>query len=112
MEGQFIAIGYGNPKSYELLDLEGEASPRVVQLSGCEVEFVRRGAALAASVGAEMIDLNMGCPVPKVVRNNEGSALMRQPELAEQVIAFCVMVALSVAMQKLGGLVKIFKKKT
>lgn len=80
------AIGYGNPKSYELLDLEGEASPRVVQLSGCEVEFVRRGAQLAASVGAEMLDLNMGCPVPKVVRNNEGSALMRQPELAEQVI--------------------------
>ena len=80
------AIGYGNVKSFELLDIQGEEHPRMVQLCGCEEDFVRRGAELAVSLGADMLDLNMGCPVPKVVRNHEGSALMLNPELAAKLI--------------------------
>lgn len=76
------ALGYGNKKTWELMDIEGEASPRLVQISGCEPDFVAAAAAEAASLGAELIDLNMGCPVPKVVRNNEGCQLMNQPDLA------------------------------
>lgn len=80
------AIGYGNKKTLELLDIEGEESPRMVQLSGCNVDFIRQAAELAVSLGAEMLDLNMGCPVPKVVRNLEGSYLMQESELAGELI--------------------------
>lgn len=80
------AIGYGNKKTLELLDIEGEAAPRMVQLSGSDVGFVRQAAELAVSLGAELLDLNMGCPVPKVIRNNEGSSLMQNPQLAAELI--------------------------
>jgi len=80
------AIGYGNKKTLELLDIEGEESPRMVQLSGSDVEFIRQAAHLAVSLGAELLDLNMGCPVPKVVRNQEGSYLMQTPDLAGKLI--------------------------
>lgn len=76
------ALGYGNKKTWELMDVEGEASPRLVQISGSDPDFVQAAAWEAVSLGAELIDLNMGCPVPKVVRNNEGCMLMSQPELA------------------------------
>ncbi|MDO4732823.1 MAG: tRNA dihydrouridine synthase DusB [Bacillota bacterium] len=80
------AIGYGNKKTLELLDIEGERSPRMVQLSGSDVGFVREAAGLAVFLGAELLDLNMGCPVPKVVKNREGSFLMQTPELAAELI--------------------------
>ncbi len=80
------ALGYGNKKTWELMDIEGEASPRLVQISGCEPNFVSVAAKEAADLGAEIIDLNMGCPVPKVVRNNEGCMLMSQPELCCELI--------------------------
>lgn len=76
------ALSYGNKKTWELMDIEGESSPRLVQISGCDPAFVADAAVEAARLGAELIDLNMGCPVPKVVRNNEGCMLMSQPELA------------------------------
>ena len=76
------ALGYGNKKTWELMDIEGEDSPRLVQISGCDPDFVAAAAMEAAGLGAELIDLNMGCPVPKVVKNNEGCMLMSQPELA------------------------------
>lgn len=81
------AIAYGNKRTLELMDIEGEAEPIVVQLSGSEPEFIRLGAELAVSLGAGCIDLNMGCPVPKVARNNEGAMLMRDLPLAARIIA-------------------------
>jgi len=80
------ALGYGNQKTYELMDMEGEPSPRLVQISGCEPNFVAQAAMEAAELGAEYLDLNMGCPVPKVVKNHEGSALMQKPELAAELV--------------------------
>ncbi len=80
------ALGYGNKKTWELMDIEGEASPRLVQISGSDPHFVSLAAKEAAALGADMIDLNMGCPVPKVVRNNEGCMLMSQPELCCELI--------------------------
>jgi len=81
------AIAYGNRRTLELLDIAGEASPVAVQISGSEPEFVARAASLAVSLGADLIDLNMGCPVTKVVGNHEGAALMRDPALAARLIA-------------------------
>jgi len=80
------ALAYGNKRTLELLDIAGEAPPVAVQISGSEPEFVARAARLAVSLGADYLDLNMGCPVPKVVGNHEGAALMRDPALAARLI--------------------------
>ena len=80
------ALVYGNRKTLELLDLAGEVAPRQVQISGCDPGFVREAAQFAVHLGAELLDLNMGRPVPKVIKNGEGSALMLQPELAGRLI--------------------------
>ena len=97
------ALGYGNKKTWELMDIEGEDSPRLVQISGCEPSFVEAAAQEAAELGAELIDLNMGCPVPKVVRNNEGCMLMSQPELACQLIRAAAAAGLPVSCKIRAG---------
>ena len=97
------ALGYGNKKTWELMDIEGEASPRLVQISGSEPLFVSLAAKEAAALGAELIDLNMGCPVPKVVRNNEGCMLMSQPELCCELISAAAEAGLPVSCKIRAG---------
>lgn len=79
-------LTYNNNRTFELLDMAGEEQPINVQIFGSEPEIVAKGAALMCQRGVQMIDLNMGCPVPKVVRNDEGAALMQKPELAYAVM--------------------------
>src|ERR1700722_16393482 len=62
----------------------------VVQLVGREAEWIAKGARLAEQAGADIIDLNMGCPCKKVTGALSGSALMRDPELAARLIAAAV----------------------
>jgi nifR3 family TIM-barrel protein len=62
----------------------------VVQLVGREAEWIARGAKLAEEAGADIIDLNMGCPCKEVTGALSGSALMREPELAARLIAAAV----------------------
>lgn len=97
------ALGYGNRRTWELMDIEGEAAPRLVQISGSEPHFVANAAAEAAKLGAEWIDLNMGCPVQKVVKNNEGSMLMQQPELAAALVAAARSAGLPVSCKFRAG---------
>ncbi len=80
------ALCYNNRKTRELIDIEGEPSPKIVQLSGGNVDFIKEAACVLREIGADIIDLNMGCPVPKVVRNGEGAALMQQPQLAADLV--------------------------
>lgn len=69
----------------------GEGLPlMVVQLIGCDPAQVAAGARLAAQAGAEVIDLNFGCPAKEVTGVQSGSALMRRPDLAEALIAAAV----------------------
>ncbi|HHW07853.1 MAG TPA: tRNA dihydrouridine synthase DusB [Clostridia bacterium] len=77
---------YRNERTMEMLDLAGEEKPLAVQLFGAEPEVVAEGAVMAEAAGASMIDINMGCPVPKVVKNGEGSALMQNPSLAGRIV--------------------------
>ncbi|WP_334110609.1 tRNA dihydrouridine synthase DusB [Thermodesulfitimonas autotrophica] len=70
----------------ELLDLKGE-DRTVVQLFGAEPEEMAVAAALAAGAGAAAIDINMGCPVDKVVGSGAGAALMLRPERAAALVA-------------------------
>ena len=80
------ALLYQNVKTKALLNLEGEKSPLAVQLFGCEPEVMAKGAKMAEKAGAQIIDINMGCPVPKVVKNGEGSALLEKPKLAVEIV--------------------------
>src|ERR1700744_3082782 len=69
----------------------GEGLPlMVVQLVGRDPEHIAEGARLAAAAGAQIVDLNFGCPAREVTGAQCGSALMREPELAERLIAAAV----------------------
>jgi nifR3 family TIM-barrel protein len=81
------ALVYGNVKTRMFLDLTGEEQPIAVQLFGHEPDVMAEAAAVAAEAGARILDVNMGCPVPKVVKNREGSALLENPRLAQDIVA-------------------------
>ena len=63
------------------------SGPFIIQLAGREPEWMRIGAELSESAGADIIDINMGCPAKKVTGGQSGCALMREPELARRLIA-------------------------
>lgn len=79
-------IAYQDKKTNMLLKTEAEEAPLVVQLFGSEPDIVARSAAKVQELGAVCIDLNMGCPTPKIVSNGDGAALGRNLELARDVI--------------------------
>ncbi len=69
----------------------GEGLPlTVIQLVGCDAQWIARGAAMAQAAGADIIDLNMGCPAKEVTGGQSGSALMRDLDHAERLIAAAV----------------------
>jgi nifR3 family TIM-barrel protein len=63
------------------------SGPFIIQLAGRDPEWMRIGAELSESAGADIIDINMGCPAKKVTGGQSGCALMREPELARRLIA-------------------------
>lgn len=75
-----------NQNTCRLLDIAPEEKPVAVQLFGSDPEVMAGAARIAAANGADIIDINMGCPVAKIVKNGEGSDLMRNPEKAAAVI--------------------------
>lgn len=64
----------------------GDGFPQVIQLAGCEPQLMGEAARVAEDMGADVIDINMGCPMKKVVNGYAGSALMRQRETALRII--------------------------
>lgn len=85
------ALCYQDKKSLPLLNLGAHEHPAAVQLFGCDEEAMEHAAAKALDYsGADILDINMGCPVPKVCGNGEGSALARDPEKAARVAAAVV----------------------
>ncbi len=80
------AIQRKNPKSYRIADVHAEPYPVTVQLVGNDPLLFADAAKLAADLGAAAIDINMGCPVKKIVNNRSGSALMRDLPLAASII--------------------------
>src|SRR3954462_5084084 len=78
-----FAIHYGNRKTLdELLVVHPDEGPVAIQLFGQDPEIMRSAAAQAAAAGASIIDLNMGCPVPKVMKTGAGAALIKDPDTA------------------------------
>ncbi|MDR3270690.1 MAG: tRNA dihydrouridine synthase DusB [Peptococcaceae bacterium] len=79
------ALVYRNPQTLHMLDLHDEAAPRMVQLFGSDAANMAQAAQLALEQGAEIIDINMGCPTAKIVSNQEGAALLLDLPRAEQI---------------------------
>ncbi len=84
------AILYGNKNTEALMHYEEMEHPIGIQLFGSEPEIMAEIAARVQELGFDFIDINMGCPVPKIVNNNEGSALMKQPELVGRIVSAMV----------------------
>lgn len=80
------AIIYNNQRTWKLFDLTGEKKPVAVQIFGSEPAVMARAAAVVVESGADLVDINMGCPTPKIVKNGEGSALMRNVSLAGRIV--------------------------
>src|ERR1700710_743754 len=78
-----FALHYRNERTLrELLVLHPDEHPVSIQLFVHDAEVMRSGAEIAAAAGADLIDINMGCPVPKVRKTGAGAQLLRDPELA------------------------------
>ena len=81
------AMDQKNRNTKELLRFTDEEKPIGVQLFGHEPDVMERTVAALEPCGFDLIDINMGCPVPKVFKNGEGSALMKDPKLACALVA-------------------------
>ena len=79
-------VTLGDKKSAELLSCSGAERPFASQLFGSDPQIMAQAAEKALLFSPDFIDINMGCPAPKVAGNGGGSALMREPELAAQIV--------------------------
>ncbi|MBR5474588.1 MAG: tRNA dihydrouridine synthase DusB [Lachnospiraceae bacterium] len=84
------AIHYKNKNTYQLMEVDPKERPISLQLFGSEPELMAQIAHQVEEGPFDIIDVNMGCPVPKVVNNHEGSALMRDPKLAGEILSAMV----------------------
>ena len=84
------AIKYGNKKTNELIHIDENEHPVSLQLFGPDPETIALAAEYVAKFPYDILDINMGCPMPKIVKNGEGSALMRDPALAGRIVEAAV----------------------
>lgn len=84
------ALCYRDKKTREYCEIGKEEGPVILQLFGHEPDIMARAAALLEPYPAVAIDINMGCPTPKIVGNGDGCALMRDLELSRRIIAAVV----------------------
>ena len=80
------ALCYNDENTKKMTKIEDEEHPIAIQIFGSEPEYMGRAAEILNSHSNEILDINMGCPAPKVIKNGDGSALMKNPKLAEQVM--------------------------
>lgn len=93
---------YQDQKTNQLLNMQGEPRPVAVQIFGNDIEAMAYSAKKLSKI-ADIVDINMGCPAPKVVKNGDGSKLMLNPELAQEIIQAVVQnseVPVTVKMRK------------
>ncbi|MCD8156517.1 MAG: tRNA dihydrouridine synthase DusB [Clostridiales bacterium] len=81
------AIYYGNKNTEKLMEIRPEEQPVSLQLFGSDPDILADMAAKIEEQPFAVLDFNMGCPVPKVVKNGEGSALMNDPRLVEKILS-------------------------
>lgn len=77
---------YKSENTKELMALAPEEQPAAIQIFGSDADIMASIAAEVQSAGADIIDINMGCPTPKIVKNGDGSALMQRPKLVAEIV--------------------------
>ena len=80
------ALQYKNKNTRALLSIHPEEYPVSLQLFGSDPAIISEMAKEIEELPFQILDINMGCPVPKVVKNGEGSALMKEPKLVWQIV--------------------------
>lgn len=81
------AILYGNKNTESLLQIHPEEPPVSLQLFGSDPDIMSEIAKRIEELPFAFLDINMGCPVPKIVKNGEGSALMQNPKLVHEIVS-------------------------
>jgi len=95
---------YGQKNTLVLLDTVSEERPVGIQLFGSDPVAMGKAAAVVSTYPVDLIDINMGCPVRKVIKKGAGSALMKSPELAEAIIQeVCANTSLPVTVKFRSG---------
>lgn len=80
------ALCYDDDKTKKMLNIRDEEHPISVQIFGSDPDYMGRATEILNEYPNEILDINMGCPAPKVVKNGDGSALMKNPKLAGEVL--------------------------
>ncbi|MDD6191639.1 MAG: tRNA dihydrouridine synthase DusB [Lachnospiraceae bacterium] len=80
------ALQYNNKNTYQLLEVDERERPVSLQLFGSDPDCISEMAKKIEDKPFDILDINMGCPVPKVVNNGDGSALMKNPKLAGEIL--------------------------
>ncbi len=80
------ALYYNDAKTMQLIETDGSEAPFAVQIFGSEPLIMAQTAYKALSSGAAILDINMGCPAPKVANNGDGSALLKNPKLVGEIV--------------------------
>ena len=96
-------LHYKSDNTAVLLEIAEEERPAAAQVFGSEPDIVAEAARQAEAGGAAIIDINMGCPTPKIVRNGDGSALMKSPERIREIVRSTVaevMVPVTIKIRK------------
>lgn len=78
---------FQNRHTMAMIRIADQERPVSVQIFGSEPDSLAAAAKLTVAAGADIVDLNMGCPTPKITKNGEGAALLRQPALAYEILA-------------------------
>ena len=79
-------LHYKSDNTAVLLEIAPAEKPAAVQVFGSDPELVAKAARHAEAGGAAIVDINMGCPTPKIVKNGDGSALMKKPGLVREIV--------------------------
>ncbi|MFQ9951519.1 MAG: tRNA dihydrouridine synthase [Clostridium sp.] len=80
------ALSFSDRKSDALMELAEQEHPAAIQIFGDDPEIMAQAARLACAHRPDMIDINMGCPAPKIANNGSGSALMKNPDLCGRIV--------------------------
>jgi len=80
------ALFYGDKKTKKLMKIRDDERPISLQIFGSDVEVFEKVMPILNETNADIIDINMGCPAPKIVKNGDGSALMKKSDLAYQIM--------------------------
>ncbi len=98
------ALIHSGPKTHTLIATTPDEHPLGMQIFGAEPEMMAASASILEDYGADLIDINMGCPVSKVVKTGGGAVLMRDPETAAAIVKACVnAVAIPVTVKIRAG---------